>query len=54
MNGTEYVESLRALQPRVFYRGKRIANPYDHPAMAPHVRTAAMTYELRRTHEDLS
>lgn len=53
MNGTEYVESLRKLKPRVFYRGERIERPYDHPAMVPHVRTAAATYDLRLTHQDV-
>lgn len=53
MNGTEYVESLRNLKPRVFYRGERIERPYDHPAMVPHVRTAAATYDLRLTHQDV-
>ena len=46
MNGTQYVESLKKRKPRIFYRGKRLERPYDHPALIPHVRTAAMTYDL--------
>lgn len=46
MNGRQYVESLKARKPRVFYLGERMENPYDHPAIVPHVRTAAVTYDL--------
>jgi len=46
MNGTQYVESLKKLTPRIFYRGKRLENHYDHPALRPHIRTAAATYDL--------
>jgi 4-hydroxybutyryl-CoA dehydratase/vinylacetyl-CoA-Delta-isomerase len=49
MTGAEYVESLRRLKPRVYYKGERLAAPYDHPALAPHVRTAAVTYDLARS-----
>lgn len=48
MNGTQYLESLRARAPRVFYKGARLERPYDHPAIAPHLRTAAATYDLAR------
>lgn len=51
MTGAEYVESLRGRSPRVYYKGKRLAAPYDHPAIAPHVRAAATTYDLARTPE---
>ena len=27
MNGTQYVESLKKLKPRIFYRGKRLDEP---------------------------
>ncbi len=55
MNGTQYLESLKRRSPRIFYRGKRLANPYDHPALAPHVRTAAVTYDLAANgkHDDI-
>ena len=55
MNGKQYGESLKALKPRVFYRGERLEAPYDHPAILPHVRTAAVTYDLAHDpkHADL-
>ncbi len=46
MNGAQYVESLKKLNPKIFYRGKRLDDPYGQPALAPHVRTAAATYDL--------
>jgi 4-hydroxybutyryl-CoA dehydratase/vinylacetyl-CoA-Delta-isomerase len=49
MTGAEYVESLKRRKPRVFYKGERLAAPYDHPAIAPHLRTAAVTYDLARS-----
>jgi 4-hydroxybutyryl-CoA dehydratase/vinylacetyl-CoA-Delta-isomerase len=48
MSGGQYVESLKKRKPRVFYKGERLASPYDHPAIAPHLRTASVTYDLAR------
>jgi 4-hydroxybutyryl-CoA dehydratase / vinylacetyl-CoA-Delta-isomerase len=45
-NGAEYMESLRGLHPRIYYKGERIEDVTTHPATAPHVRAAAMTYAL--------
>ncbi|MBI5550769.1 MAG: 4-hydroxybutyryl-CoA dehydratase [Desulfobacterales bacterium] len=45
-NGAEYIESLRKLSPRIYYKGKQIEDVTRHPATAPHVRAAAMTYAL--------
>jgi 4-hydroxybutyryl-CoA dehydratase/vinylacetyl-CoA-Delta-isomerase len=45
-NGAEYIESLRQLKPKIFYKGQRIADVTRNPATAPHVRAAAMTYAL--------
>jgi 4-hydroxybutyryl-CoA dehydratase/vinylacetyl-CoA-Delta-isomerase len=45
-NGGEYIESLRALKPVIYYKGKRIPDVTKHAATAPHVRAAAMTYAL--------
>ena len=45
-NGAEYMESLRNLNAKIFYKGKRIEDVTKHPATAPHVRAAAMTYAL--------
>jgi len=45
-NGAEYIESLRKIKPVIYYKGKRIEDVTRHPATAPHVRAAAMTYAL--------
>ncbi len=45
-NGAEYMDSLRNLSSKIFYKGKRIEDVTKHPATAPHVRAAAMTYAL--------
>ena len=45
-NGAEYIESLRQLRPRIYYKGQMIEDVTRHPATAPHVRAAAMTYAL--------
>jgi len=50
-NGAEYIESLRKIHPIVYYRGKRIEDVTRHPATAPHVRAAAMTYSLANDKE---
>lgn len=44
--GQEYIESLRKLKPVIYYRGKRITNHVDHPAIRPHINSAAVTYEF--------
>ena len=46
MTGREYIESLRELRPDVHFMGERISNVVDEPIFAPHINTAAMTYEL--------
>jgi 4-hydroxybutyryl-CoA dehydratase/vinylacetyl-CoA-Delta-isomerase len=45
-NAPDYMKSLRKLNQVVFYKGKRIKDVTRHPATAPHVRSAAMTYAL--------
>jgi 4-hydroxybutyryl-CoA dehydratase/vinylacetyl-CoA-Delta-isomerase len=45
-NGAEYLDSLRKIHPRIYYRGEKIEDVTRHPATAPHVRAAAMTYAL--------
>ena len=55
-NGAQYIESLRNLHPRIYYKGKRIEDVTRHPATAPHVRAAAMTYALanKKEYRDLA
>lgn len=45
-NAQDYLESLRQLNHVVYYKGKRIKDVTRHPATAPHVRSAAVTYAL--------
>jgi 4-hydroxybutyryl-CoA dehydratase/vinylacetyl-CoA-Delta-isomerase len=42
----DYLKSLRKLDHVVYYKGKRIKDVTRHPATAPHVRSAAVTYAL--------
>jgi 4-hydroxybutyryl-CoA dehydratase/vinylacetyl-CoA-Delta-isomerase len=55
-NGAEYIESLRKINPVVYYKGQKINDVTRHPATAPHVRAAAMTYALAsdREYRDLA
>jgi 4-hydroxybutyryl-CoA dehydratase / vinylacetyl-CoA-Delta-isomerase len=53
MTGAEYVDSLKRRKPRVFYKGESLPSPYDHRALAPHVKTAAATYDLAGSHPEL-
>jgi 4-hydroxybutyryl-CoA dehydratase/vinylacetyl-CoA-Delta-isomerase len=46
MTGAQYLESLARRKPRIFYKGERLEAPYRHPTLAPHLRTAAATYDL--------
>ena len=46
MNGKQYIDSLQAKKPRVFYQGEKLSDPYSHSAIVPHLRTAAVTYDL--------
>jgi 4-hydroxybutyryl-CoA dehydratase/vinylacetyl-CoA-Delta-isomerase len=46
MNGKEYIESLRAMSPEVYFFGHKIKSIVDEPMFQPHIHTAAMTYEL--------
>jgi 4-hydroxybutyryl-CoA dehydratase/vinylacetyl-CoA-Delta-isomerase len=52
----DYMTSLRKLDPVIYYRGERIKDVTSHPATAPHVRSAAMTYSLANSdeHRDLA
>ena len=55
-NGAEYMESLRKIKPVIYYKGERIKDVTRHPATAPHVRSAAMTYALAsdKDYQDLA
>ena len=50
-NGAQYMESLRKINPAIYYKGEKIKDVTRHPATAPHVRAAAMTYALAADEE---
>lgn len=45
-NGNSYRESLKELNPEVFYLGKKIDDRLGYPSFLPHINSAALTYEL--------
>jgi 4-hydroxybutyryl-CoA dehydratase/vinylacetyl-CoA-Delta-isomerase len=45
-SASDYFENLRTLNPVIYYQGKKISDVTKHPATAPHVRAAAVTYGL--------
>ncbi len=49
----EYIDSLRGRKLQVYYMGRRIDEPVDHPAFRPHINAAALTY-LSQPHEAAS
>jgi 4-hydroxybutyryl-CoA dehydratase/vinylacetyl-CoA-Delta-isomerase len=55
MTKEQYEESLRKLNLKVFFQGRQILNPVDHPMIRPSMNSVAMTYELaqRPEYEDL-
>lgn len=54
-NRKEYIESLRKLNPVIYYLGEKVESVVDYPAFQPHINSAALTYELACTqgYEDL-
>ena len=46
MTGKEYIESLRDLNPEVYFFGHKIKSVVDEPMFQPHIHAAAMIYEL--------
>ena len=51
MTREEYIESLRKLDLKVYFMGKRIDNPVDHPIIRPSLNSVAMSYELAQKDE---
>jgi 4-hydroxybutyryl-CoA dehydratase/vinylacetyl-CoA-Delta-isomerase len=46
MTGEQYKDSLRKLHPILYCNGRKIENVVDDPMTAPHVNSAAMTYDI--------
>lgn len=55
-SSSDYMTSLQAIKPLIYYKGEKIEDVTTHPATAPHVRAAAMTYALasQAKHRDLA
>ena len=55
MTGTQYIESLRRLNTRVYMFGEKIDNWVDHPIIRPSINCVAVTYDLANDpqYEDL-
>lgn len=51
MTRNEYIESLRRMNLNVYFMGKKIENPVDHPMIRPSLNSVALTYELAE-HEE--
>lgn len=51
MTSEQYVESLRKLNLQVYFMGKKIENPVDHPMIRPSMNSVAMTYKLAEMDE---
>jgi 4-hydroxybutyryl-CoA dehydratase/vinylacetyl-CoA-Delta-isomerase len=51
MTREDYIESLRAMNKRVFIMGQEVENPVDHPLVRPSLNACAMTYELAQQPE---
>lgn len=45
INGKQYRESLKKLNPTIYCNGRLITDVVDDPMTKPHVNSAAMTYE---------
>jgi 4-hydroxybutyryl-CoA dehydratase/vinylacetyl-CoA-Delta-isomerase len=42
----DYIQSLKDLHHVVYYNGRRVDDVTEHPALRPHINSAALTYEL--------
>ena len=51
MTREEYIESLRSLNLKVYFQGRLIDNPVDHPMIRPSMNSVAKTYELAQMEE---
>lgn len=46
MTGAQYIDSLRELKTEVWFMGQRVDSVVDHPAIRPHINSAAATYDV--------
>lgn len=50
---SEYIDSLRKMNKKVYIRGQRVENPMDHPLVIPSMNACAMTYTLAQEPEHI-
>lgn len=53
-SGDEYVESLRNRDLRIFFMGRRVEEPADHPVIRPSINAVAATFDLANDDPDLA
>jgi 4-hydroxybutyryl-CoA dehydratase/vinylacetyl-CoA-Delta-isomerase len=53
-SGTEYIESLRGRNLKVYLMGERVVEPVDHPIVRPSINAVAETYDLANSHPELA
>jgi len=53
-SASKYIQSLRNRHLKVFFMGKIVEEPVDHPAVFPSINAVAETYRLGESHPDLA
>jgi len=46
MTGEQYVESLREMNMKIYFQGKKIENPIDYPIIRPSLNCLIKSYNL--------
>jgi len=46
MTGEQYVQSLRKMNRNIYYLGKKLENPVDHPVLRPSMQCLIDTYDM--------
>lgn len=54
VTGSDYIQSLRARNLRVYFMGERVSEPVDHPVIRPSINAVAQTYDLAVENPDLA
>jgi 4-hydroxybutyryl-CoA dehydratase/vinylacetyl-CoA-Delta-isomerase len=49
---SEYIDSLRKLNPEIYVFGERVKNVVDHPIIRPSIECVAATYEMAEKPEN--
>lgn len=54
ITGSDYMDSLRGRNLRVYFMGERVAEPVDHPVIRPSINAVARTYDLALEQPELA